>query len=75
MLIVTATSNIVHETENDKMLGSIEIWAQVTMKSIKFNLDMSNILFTWDLIVHETKNGSLVQETENGSVLQETENA
>ena len=41
MLFLTATSNIMHETENDKMLGSIEIWAQVTMKSIKLYVDVS----------------------------------
>ena len=41
MLIVKVTSNIMHETENDKMLGSIEIWAQVTMKSIKLYVDVS----------------------------------
>ena len=41
MLFLTATSNIMHKTENDKMLGSIEIWAQVTMKSIKLYVDVS----------------------------------
>ena len=45
MLIVTATSNIVHETENDKMLGSIKICAQMTMKSIKLYVDVSNYCF------------------------------
>ena len=41
MLFLTANSNIMHMTENDKMLGSIEIWAQMTMKSIILYVDVS----------------------------------
>ena len=74
MLFLTATSNIMHEIENDKMLGSIEIWAQVTMKSIKFYLDVSKYSLLLGFNSARDWKWFLVHETENGSVLHETEN-
>ena len=75
MLIVTATSNIMHKTENDKMLSSIEIWAHVTMKSNKLYVDVSKYSIHLGLNSARDWKWLMVHETENGSVLIETENA
>ena len=46
----------------------------ISRKNADCDSHLQHILFTWDLIVHETENGSVLHETENGSVLHETEN-
>ena len=50
MLIGTATSNIMHETENEKMLD----WKWLMVHETEN-----------DSLEHETENGSVVHETEN----------